>query len=436
MKRPFGALLALMLAAPAVAQDRMLDLERKIDALTHEVERLKLGDAAEPVAESSVPGQAPAASKVYRAAERRVSLGGYGEMALQHFGRRNQKADTAGRKDEFDVLRAVLYTGYKFNDWILFNAEFEFEHATTKPGNAVAGSGPTRGEVSVEQAYIEFTPWGRLLGLRAGLLLVPMGFINEVHEPTTFHGVIRPSVERSVLPTTWRENGAGFFGEAGPIAYRSYAVTGLQAITNTNVLGFRGSDALRNGRSSGAKSFAEDSAWVSRVDVTPTPGVMAGGSLYLGEADHNFTAASVPVTLWDLHGRAEYRGAELRVLYAQGRIGNPDSVNAGQGLAALATTGVGGRLFGGYVEGAFNVLSLVAGTSHYLAPFIRYERYDTQQRVPTGWRNDAANSHVEYTTGITYKPITQVVVKADYQWLLNQARTGVNQLNLGLGYVF
>lgn len=428
----YGALAALALAAPAAAQDRLLDLERKIDALTHEVERLKLGEAAEPAAQAA-SGQAPAATKVYRAAERRVSIGGYGEWGLQHFSRRNQKADTAAKRDEFDALRAILYAGYKFNDWILFNSELEFEHGTTRTG--VAGATP-RGEVSIEQAYLDFIPWGRSFGLRAGLMLVPMGLVNEVHEPTTFHGVLRPAVERTVLPSTWRENGAGFFGELGPVSYKTYAITGLQAITNANVAGFRGSDALRNGRSSGAKSYAEDAAWVSRVDVSPAPGVLAGASLYLGEADHNFTAAAIPVTVWDVHGRAEWRGAELRGVYAQGRIGNPDSVNAGQGLAQLATTGVGGRLFGGYLEGAFNVLTLASGSNHYLAPFVRYERYDTQQDVPAGWRNDAANSRVDYTVGLTYKPIAQIAVKADYQWLLNQARTGVNQLNLGLGYVF
>lgn len=423
----YGTLVALALTTSASAQDRLLDLERKIEALSHEVERLKIGEAAEPAAEAA-PGQAPAATKVYRASQRRVSIGGYGEMSLQHFARRNQKADTAAKRDEFDFLRAILYAGYKFNDWILFNSELEFEH----------GSQGKRGEVSVEQAYLDFTPWGRAFGVRAGLMLVPMGLVNEVHEPTTFHGVLRPAVERSVLPTTWRENGAGFFGEIGPVSYRTYAVTGLQAISNTSVGGFRGSDALRNGRSSGSKSFAEDAAWVSRVDVSPTPGVMAGGSYYVGEADHNFTAAAIPVTIWDLHGRAEFGGAEVRGVYVQGRIGNPDILNAAQGATAAAggAGGVGRKFFGGYVEGAFNVLSLVAGRSEYLAPFFRYERYDTQQDTPRGWRNDAANSRVEYTAGMTFKPVPQVAVKADYQWLLNQARTGVNQMNLGLGYVF
>ncbi|MBI4347268.1 MAG: hypothetical protein HY553_10460 [Elusimicrobia bacterium] len=421
------ALLALALGAPASAQDRLTDLERKIDALTHEVERLKLGEAEPAADQAGAPGHAPAAGKVYRAAERRVSIGGYGEMTLQDFGKKRQDGATAGTRDEIDFLRAVLYAGYKFNDWILFNSELEFEHAST---------GKARGEVGVEQAYIDFKIHPAF-GVRAGMLLPPMGFVNEIHEPTTFHGVLRPSVERNVIPSTWRENGAGFFGDIGPVSYRTYAVAGLQAVTNTGVTGFRGGTLFRDGRSSGAKSLAEDAGWVSRVDVQPVPGVLTGASLYLGQADHNLTAASVPVTLWEGHVQLEHRGAQLRALYAEGTIGNADAVNAANAIALNANTGIGRRFFGGYVQAAYDVLSLWSGSKgHSLSPFFRYERYDTQRQVPAGWNVNPANSRVEYVAGLTYKPIPQVVVKGDYLWNRNQARTGVNQFNMGLGYIF
>ena len=115
-------------------------------------------------------------------------------------------------RDEADFLRAVLYAGYKYNDWILFNSEIEFEHATTKTSNGTA-----RGEVSVELAYLDFAI-SQPLGARAGMLLMPVGLTNEWHEPTTFHGVRRPSVEQSVIPTTWRENGVGVFGDQRRLA--------------------------------------------------------------------------------------------------------------------------------------------------------------------------------------------------------------------------
>ncbi len=71
-----------------------------------------------------------------------------------------------------------------------------------------------------------------------------------------------------------------------------------------------------------------------------------------------------------------------------------------------------------------------------LSPFVRYERYDTQADTPSAFAKNPANSRVEYVTGLTYKPIPQVSVKADHMWARNQARTGVNQWNLGLAYIF
>lgn len=416
-------------SAPAFAQDaaKLGELERKIDVLTQEFEKLKLGEAADPVAEVTPLGGAPAATKVYRARPNKVSIGGYGEMTYQNFSDRKQNADPAGVRDEADFLRAVLYVGYKYNDWILFNSELEFEHGSTGKG---------RGEVSVEQAYVDFRLRDEI-GIRAGTLLVPMGLQNEIHEPTTFHGVRRTSVEQNIIPSTWRENGTGVFGDIGPVSYRSYLVSGLQATTNTGVTGFSSSSALRNGRSSGAKSLAEDMASVTRIDYKPVSGVLVGGSFYFGQADQSLVANSAPVTLWEGHLKAEYRGAELRALYTEGRVGNADSINIAQGFTNAAKTSIGSKLFGGYVEGAYDVLSVVKNSKgHYLAPFFRYERYDTQADTPSAFAKNPQNSRVEYTTGLTYKPIPQVAVKADHQWMLNQARTGVNQWNLGLAYIF
>ncbi len=317
MKRTVAVLSAVLALNPVVAsaQDsaKLTELERKLDAVTQEIEKLKLGEAAaEPAATESVLGFAPAASKVYRAQPNKVSIGGYGEMTYQNFSKRRQDADPAGVRDEADFLRAILYAGYKFNDWILFNSEIEFEHGTTKV------NGTARGEVSVELAAIDFR-FRPELGVRAGMLLMPMGLLNEVHEPTTFHGVKRTSVEQNIIPSTWRENGAGVFGEWGPLSYRSYVVTGLQATSNTGVTGFSSSSGLRNGRSSGAKSFAEDIASVTRVDYAPVAGVLVGGSFYVGQADQSLVVNSVPVTLWEGHLKAEYRGAQLRALYAEGK---------------------------------------------------------------------------------------------------------------------
>jgi len=425
----FTALLAFSTATKAADLDT---LEKKVDILTEEIERLKLGSEIEPADLSGEFGFAPAAAKVYKKGAKKVSIGGYGEMVYKNYQPKNQNGAGAGKRDRLDFLRAILYVGYKFNDWITFNSEIEFEHATEGK----------RGEVGVEMAQIDFTPWGDTLGFRVGLLLTPMGLVNEVHEPTTFHGVERPGTESSVLPSTWRENGAGLFGRYKWFEYRSYVTNGLQAVTDGGaspaVSGFSASSGLRNGRQKGSNTYAEDFAWVSRLDVSPIDDVVAGFSLYTGEADQNaLSAPSIPLTFWDLHAKAQYKGAELRVLYTEGKIGNVDELNILQGKALGSNASIGSKLFGGYIEAAYDVGRFIpASEKQYLAPFFRYERYDTQKEVPDGWTKNPSNSRTEYTLGLTYKPTAQVALKLDHMFKRNQGGTGVGQTNMGVGYIF
>ncbi len=413
------AALLLLLAAPAFAQqDKTTDIERKLDALTQEVEQLKLNDTAAPASASN-----PLAA---------IRWGGYGEFNALMPSRVDQKGNSSGLTKSLDLRRFVLLGEHDFNERWSLRFELEMEHAGTGQGSE------TRGEFEVEQAYLDYraTDW---LTARAGHVLVPVGWVNLHHEPTAFHGVNRPSVEQLVIPSTWHENGAGLVGRAGIFDYQTYVLSGLKASNagTPTTDGFSGSAAIGGGKTEGANSPIENLAWAGRVDVRPVAGVVAGGSLYVGRADQGQIGASVPVSLWEAHLLGEWKGLEARGLFAQGRIGNADSLNA----RLLANDGtftdfVGRKFFGGYVEAAYNALSLRPRASQYLAPFFRYERYDTQQSVPRGFANNAANSRVEYTVGVTYRPIPQIALKADQQWKRNQARTGVNQWNLGVGWSF
>lgn len=408
---------AVLTAAPARADEaekaQLTELSRKVDALTQELEQLKLAPA------SSAP-----------ASRGGVSLGGYGEFTVTAPSRRAQNGDASGLKKQADLRRFVLYAGYKFNDWLLFNSELEVEHAGTGEGDE------KRGEIGVEQAYLEARPW-KEFGARAGHVIVPLGLVNEIHEPTAFHGVNRPSVETVLIPSTWHQNGIGVFGEVGPVSYRTYALESLIAVKSSDPAsdGFTASNGIHGGSAEGANAPVEDPAWASRVDVAVAPGVKAGAGLYLGRAERGSSTASAPVTLWETHAEALWRGLSLRALYAESRIGNVTELNAAQGF--VAGQSIGSRAFGGYAEAAFDALTLIRDAKgQSLSPFFRYERYDTQWKVPAGFAKDPANSRVEYTLGLTYKPIPQVAVKLDQQWKLNQARTGVNQWNFGLGYIF
>jgi len=401
----------------------VVELARRIDLLAAELEQLRLGESA-PEATTKGAGTAgfgPAAAKIY-AVEQGLSIGGYGEMLYQNFAARRDDGVASGKKDELDFLRGVLYFGYKWNDDWLFNSEIEWEHAK-------AGEGQ-RGEVSVEFAYLE-RRIRRQVNARAGLLLVPMGFINELHEPTVYLGARRPGIEQAILPTTWRENGVGLFGEVGPLTYRTYLMNGLEAERFA-------AGGIRSARQNGAKAAAEDLAWVGRIDWTAIPGFVAGVSGYIGDSAQGLADArgelAVDTRLLEVH--AEWRGAgfQVRGLWVEGALGGVARLN--QALALTGNRSVGEKFGGTYLEAGYDVLGRVAGNRQSLVPFARWESYDTQRAVPSGFTRSRANEVETLTVGVNWQPIEQVILKADWQDVKNGAGTGVDQFNLALGYIF
>jgi hypothetical protein len=417
-----AALEALRNETSSGKPDGIAELERQIDVLTREIERLRLGEAAGTEAGESRHGFGPAASKIYQV-RHGVSVGGYGELVYRNFSGATDDGSPAGMNDTLDLSRIVLYFGYKWSDRFLFNSEIEFEHATTGEGDE------EKGEVSVEFAYLDFL-LRKGLNARAGLLLVPIGFINELHEPTAFHGVLRPEVERVVLPSTWREAGAGVFGEAGKFTYRAYLMTGL------NGLGFSGEEGIREGRQGGSASAAEDFALAGRLDFTGFPAFLAGLSVYAGDSSQGAVSPGARVTLADAHVQYQWRGLELRGLWTRVSIHDADALDAALGIPPGSTETIGEGLRGWYAQAAWDILSIRAASSVSLTPFVRYESLNTQARVPAGFLADPANDRRILTLGVSWKPIAQIVVKADYQNASNEAGTGLDQFNLGLGWIF
>jgi len=397
------------------------DLENRIDVLTEEVQRLREAAAPPEVPPSRRYGLGPSASRVYQT-KRGVSLAGYGEFIYQN---------VSGGPKTADALRLVMYLGYRFTDRILFNSEIEFEHGKT-------GTNLDRqaGVVGAEFAYLDFL-LSPAFNVRAGLLLHPLGIINEVHEPPTFHGVLRPDVERVVIPSTWRELGVGVYGELGyGLHYRTYLTSGLDA------RGFT-AGGIRGGRPDGNRARFHTPAGMARLDWIPTAGVTLGVGAYAGRADQGLKfpdgqPLNVPVRMAEVHGTLQHRGLEVRGLYVRTWIDNADRLNQFQNLTG--DRGVAEQIVGGYVEAAFNLFSLPALTARfpnvYLAPFVRFEAYDTHHRVPAGFRRDPAQNQRVWTLGLTFKPIPAVVIKADFQDRWNGAGTARNQWNLGVGFNF
>ncbi len=386
---------------------------------------MKVGEAAAPGAtragEEPSYGVGPAASKVY--GKKGVSIGGYGEFLYDNFAALRQDGLPSGLRSHADLLRAVLYVGYKFDDHWVVNTELEVEHAVTASDKG--------GEVEIEFAYLDYMASQNFRG-RAGLILMPMGWINEMHEPPTFLGARRPEVEEFLIPTTWREIGVGFYGNAGPLSYQLYGVNGLNSAGYT-------AEGIREGSQEGSEALAVSWAATGRLDWTPVPGAVVGASFFSGDSSQGSTTPSGRsfsglTTLVDVHADWRWRGLWLRGLYVHTSIGDAAAINESNGLTGEQS--VGSEQWGWYVLGGFDVLSLTSGSRASLTPFVRYERYDTQAQVPTGYSRSGETDVTLLTVGAVYKPIEQVSIKLDWQQKTNAARTGVNQWNVGLGYMF
>ena len=443
LKRITTCLLTLALCASAFAQDpsdlerrlraleeavaklqpsaETAELRRQIEVLSQEVEALKTRQTDTTAqADTEQYGLGAAASKVYRV-EQGISFGGYGEMLYENYDRSNDAGVATTTKDKFDMLRGVLYTGYKYNDRVLFNSEIEIEHGNTALG----------GEASVEFAYLDFMAT-KNVGIRTGLLLIPMGLVNEMHEPTTYLAARRSVTENAIIPTTWREMGVGVFGEQGPVSWRAYAVNSIRGDRFT-------AGGVRGGRQKGANAQIEDIALTGRVDYSPFEGTFVGGSFFSGNTGQANTVAGETVdgnlTIFDLHGEAKFRGAIVRALWADATIDDVAQLNALSGLTGNRS--IGEELGGWYVEAGYDVSTFLPrfGESS-LTPYLRYEQADTQQSVPTGFSRNPASELTIFTLGLQYRPVSQTVIKVDYQNTDNEAGTGLDQWNFGIGYIF
>jgi len=352
------------------------------------------------------------------AAQERTTVGGYGEV---HYTNRTGP-DTPGT---VDLKRFVLYLAHTFNDQIAFRSELEVEDAK------VEGAQPG-GEVALEQAYLDYR-LSDALTVRSGLVLPPVGIINETHEPPTFNGVDRPGFDHDVIPTTWREIGVGAAGRVPGVegvSYRVYLVNGLRSA------GFSAAEGIREGRQEGREASFANPSFTGRLEWA-RPGLKLGGSFWYGgtaDADPALGkgAFAAPLTLLSADARYDVGAFLFRAVAASIWVSDAEAINTRYAAA------VGSRIAGGYLEAAYNLLhALAPASSQKLNAFVRHERYDTQAAVPAGTARDETLARRITTFGLSYKPTYNTAFKGDYQLLRNEAGTGeADVLSLGIGYQF
>jgi len=345
-----------------------------------------------------------AAGGVRAGSEDGVAFSGYGEM---HYG---SPSDGAA---ELDFHRLVLGFATDLGENIGFHAELDFEHAFTEP--------------ELEFAYLDFF-YKESISFRAGVMMMPVGPLNEFHEPPLFYSVERPYLQKAVIPTTWQEPGAGIVGSLaeGTMKYRAYVVGGLDAG------GFKGSDGIRGGRQKGAEAKAEDLAAVARVEYSPVLRASIAASGYLGQAAHDDESlGDAMVSIGEIDAVLHVGPMELRAMAVAVFIGDADSISAANG------TVVGERMVGYNGEVALHVLKMLKrGGDRDLVVFARGETFDTHDKVPDGFTRDASLDRDVVTLGVAFLPVPNVALKADVELWQGGDGSDREQVNLGLGFMY
>lgn len=358
--------------------------------------------------------------------EGKLTIGGYGQIDY------NQPLNSDVRSNgKLDVHRLVMMFGYKFNERTQFITELEFEHVK---------------EIYVEQAFLDYK-FNEYIHFRGGLLLIPMGIINQYHEPTTFNGVERPIIDGYIAPTTWREIGAGFAGniKEASLKYQLYVVNGFNGYAD-NSAKLNGKKGFRSGRQKGAESFMSSPNLTARIDYYGIKGLTLGLSGYVGKSQSDLyngldkdddmakakaDSSSVGLSMIGLDARYRLGGLALRGQYYYSSISNADEYNAFTGKD------LGDSMTGFYIEAAYNVLHSIETTKSELIPFIRYQAFNTHASVGKGMvKNEAYKNH-EIAFGLGWKMAKGAMLKADMQFLkAKNADDYKKTLNLGVAVWF
>lgn len=319
-----------------------------------------------------------------------TTIGGYGELHYNNYEDQDAK---------IDFHRFVLFFGHEFSDSIRFFSEFELEHSLSGDGKP--------GEVELEQAYVE-VDINETTSSKVGLFLIPVGLINETHEPPTFYGVERNGVEKNIIPATWWEAGLSFnYKPVGGVSLDGAVTSGLEV----------GDDfKIRNGRQKVAKAKAENLAYTGRVKYTAITGLELAATVQyqtdITQGGSNFDAPidKADATLLEAHAVYQINDFSVRALYARWDINGDEAKALGRDEQT-----------GWYIEPSYKV-------SENVGVFARYAEYD----------NNAGNSDstaVESTSvGVSYFLHEDVVLKADYEDLGGSKDS--KGFNLGFGYQF
>lgn len=371
--------------------------------------------------------QNAATTLLTNAEKNRVSMGMYAEIDYnQQFG------DSLKHAGNLDVHRVVLLFAYKFSNRATFVTEIEVEHVS---------------EIYIEQAFLNVRVNDKL-NIKGGMLLIPMGIINEYHEPTIRNGVERPNVDQYIVPSTWREIGLGISGNFNDasLAYQLYLVNGFLGYNEQGK--FRGLDGYRKGRQKGAESVITSPNLSAKIDYYGIPGLKIGLAGYVGKSettaynnvsnnDNPLMSAAdssvINIAMIGLDARYRNKNFSARAELIYSSNGNTGAYNQFTGKD------LGAAMLGYYFELGYDLWPLITRNNKYsLTAFARFENYNTQQKMVDASLLNEAYNRSDLVTGLGFWISPGAVVKADYQLMLNKDpnSNAVNMFNMGIGIWF
>jgi len=415
------AMAAAFGATPVLGQT----VDEKLQILQQEIDQLKAQQArnAPPVTQPASPYSLDYGTMLDRSsglANGATNVIGYGEAAYSKF---RLSGDATA-----DQARFVFGFNHRFDERLTLHSEVEVEHAVVSKDDG--------GEAEIEQAWINYKQ-SDSVNFKGGLFLIPIGILNETHEPPYYYGVMRNQVETRIIPTTWRELGVGVHGVfAEGFRYDVGVTTSFDSgKLDEATTGIR--SAHQEGSNANARNLAVYGALNYRV-----PGLLVGGGVFSGDTGQNgktnpaLQGVAARFTIWDVHAQYRVAGLDLQALYTSGTLGDADKVTAA--ILAQAPTpqdafAAPKSMKGWYVQAAYHVYKR---GNFDVAPFIRYERIDIKQAEDpaNGLLQDSKNDEKIRTVGVNFWVHAQVVLKADIQRYATDKTQ--DAYRLGLGFMF
>ncbi len=401
-----AALIFLLVTPISQAQENNAEILAQLESLQQQINDLKAQLEQNQTQTAETDAKVEAVAEVIEsgsplfAEKSQTTIGGYGELHYNNLSANDPSHDL----ERIDFHRFVLFFGHEFNDKTRFYSEFEVEHALV--GDT---GGNTPGEVEIEQAFIEFD-LKRNLHARAGLFLIPVGILNETHEPPTFYGVERNDVENIIVPSTWWEAGAAVNGRWGSDWNWDVALTSGLQMPTTGSNAFR----VRAGRQKVANAIASDGAVTGRLRYFGIPGLQAALTVqYQFDPSQEANDGLDDGTLVEAHVDYQRGGFGLRALYAHWDFSG-DAVEA-----ADADT-----QSGWYIEPSYRL-------NRKVGFYTRYEEVNAARD---------RDNFSQWELGLNWWPSENVVLKFDYRDrshdLLSENGRDFNGIDLGLGYMF